>query len=85
MGVHLTTFEGSVNDAIRKAITDAIEGAEVEVSGGGGHFTINVVSAAFEGKNMVQSQRLVYQAITHLMAGDAPPVHAVDRLTTKAP
>lgn len=85
MSIHLTTFEGSIPDAIHKAITDAIPGAKVEVGGGGGHFTINVVSAEFEGKNMLQSQRLVYSAITHLMAGDDAPVHAVDSLVTSTP
>jgi len=85
MSVHLTTFEGSVTDAIREAIEKAIEGAVVTASGGGGHFTIEVVSSAFEGKSMLESQRLVYAAITHLMAGDSAPVHAVDRLTTKTP
>ncbi len=85
MSIHLTTFEGSIPDAIHKAITDAIPGAKVEVGGGGGHFTISVVSAEFEGKNMLQSQRLVYSAITELMAGDNAPVHAVDSLVTATP
>jgi acid stress-induced BolA-like protein IbaG/YrbA len=85
MSIHLTTFEGSVTDAIHKAISEAIEGAKVEVSGGGGHFTIEVTSAQFEGKNMLQSQRLVYSAIAHLMAGDSAPVHAVDSLVTTTP
>ena len=82
MSVHLTTFEGSVTDAIREAIEGAIEGASVEVAGSGGHFTIHVVSPVFEGKSMLESQRLVYAAITKLMSGDSAPVHAVDRLTT---
>ncbi len=85
MSIHLTTFEGSIPDAIHKAICDAIPGAKVEVGGGGGHFTIKVESAEFEGKNMLQSQRLVYSAITHLMAGDSAPVHAVDSLVTSTP
>jgi len=75
----------SVTDAIRKSIEDALPEAVVTVSGGGGHFKIEVVSPAFEGKNMLQSQRLVYSAIAHLMAGDRAPVHAVDSLRTRAP
>lgn len=82
MSTHLTTFEGSVTDAIRKAIQDQIEDAEVEVSGGGGHFSIVVRSAAFAGKRTLQSHRMVLGAIAHLMAGDAAPVHAVDSLKT---
>jgi stress-induced morphogen len=71
-------------EAIRLAILDRIPDATVMVeAGSGGHFTIDVVSPVFSGKNMVESQRLVYGAIAHLMKGDGAPVHAVDRLTTK--
>ena len=72
-------------DLIRQAIEGALPGAEVEVRGGGGHFEIRVVSAAFEGKKSLEKQRLVYGAIGHLMKGDDAPVHAVDRLETVTP
>ena len=85
MSIHLKTIENSIPEAISKAITDALEGAVVNVGGGGGHFTIEVVSSVFEGKNMLQSQRLVYSAIAHLMAGNDAPVHAVDSMITKTP
>lgn len=75
----------SLNDQIRESIEKAIPDAQVQVSGHGGHFTIEVVSTEFEGKNMLQSQRLVYAAIAHLMKGDAAPVHAVDSLRTRTP
>jgi acid stress-induced BolA-like protein IbaG/YrbA len=84
MSDHPTDFKGDVLQAIRDAITGKIPGARVEVSGGAGHFTIGVVSPEFAGKGMLASQRLVYGAIAHLMAGAAPPVHAVDKLTTRA-
>ena len=32
---------------------------------------------------MLESQRLVYSAITHLMKGDMAPVHAIDSLKTE--
>jgi acid stress-induced BolA-like protein IbaG/YrbA len=70
---------------IRDAIESAIAGAEIEVSGSGGHFEIRVVSDAFAGKNTLARQRLVYAAIAHLMKGDGAPVHAVDRLQTVLP
>jgi acid stress-induced BolA-like protein IbaG/YrbA len=85
MSSHPTNFQGSVIDALREAIETAIPGAQATVGGGGGHFTIEVVSSAFAGKGMLESQRLVYSAIAHLMKGDAPPVHAVDSLKTRAP
>lgn len=82
---HPTDFQGSVADAIREAIAAAIPGADIDVHGGGGHFSIAVTSPVFAGKNRVESQRLVYTAIAHLMAGDRAPVHAVDSLRTLVP
>lgn len=82
MAVHLTTVEGSITESIRKAILDKIEDAEVEVTGSGGHFSIVVRAAVFEGKSKLQSHRLVLGAIKHLMHGDSAPVHAVDSLQT---
>ena len=55
------------------------------MNGGGGHYTIEVTSPVFAGKNMLQSQRLVYSAIADLMKGDMAPVHAVDSLKTRTP
>ncbi len=74
-----------VKEAIKGAILEKIPGAAVivDAGSGGGHFTVHVVSPVFEGKNMVDSQRLVYGAIAHLMKGAGAPVHAIDTLTTK--
>jgi acid stress-induced BolA-like protein IbaG/YrbA len=82
---HPTDFKGSINEAIASSIVGLIPDAKVEVSGGGGHFSIVVVSPVFAGKSTLESQRLVYGAITHLMKGDLAPVHAVDSLKTKVP
>jgi acid stress-induced BolA-like protein IbaG/YrbA len=82
---HPTTFEGSVIDALRSAIEQKIPQAQAVVNGGGGHFTIEVVSPVFAGKSMLESQKLVYGAIAHLMKGDGAPVHAVDSLKTRTP
>jgi len=70
---------------LRAAIAAAIPDADALVSGGGGHYTLVVTSAAFAGKSMLDSQRLVYGAIAHLMRGDDAPVHAVDSLRTLVP
>lgn len=76
----------STEAAIKTAILAKIPDANVVVApGSGGHFTIEVVSPVFAGKGMLESQRLVYGAIAHLMAGASAPVHAVDKLTTKTP
>ncbi len=75
----------SIEQEVKEAIEAAIEGSTATVSGGGGHFEIEVVSDAFAGKRILEQQRLVYSAITHLMAGDAAPVHAVDRMVCRTP
>ena len=74
----------AAENAIRAAILEKIPGANVVVApGSGGHYTIEVVSPVFAGKSMLESQRLVYGAIAHLMKGDGAPVHAIDKLTTR--
>lgn len=71
---------------LEKAIVAKIPDANVKVApGSGGHFSIEVVSPVFAGKSMLESQRLVYGAIAHLMKGDGAPVHAVDSLKTRTP
>ena len=84
MSDHPTDFQGDVASAIRSAIEEKLPGARVEVSGGGGHYSLSVIASEFAGKSMLASQRLVYGAIAHLMTGDRAPIHAVDTLTTKA-
>ena len=77
-----------MSERVIASLVEAIEGsipnAKANVSAGSaGHYTIEVVSPAFAGLNMLASQRLVYSAIAHLMKGDAAPVHAVDSLKTR--
>ena len=69
--------------ALESAINKAIDGAEVQVEATSpGHFAIRVRSTSFEGQSRVRQHQRVYAAISHLMKGDTPPVHAVDRMTT---
>jgi acid stress-induced BolA-like protein IbaG/YrbA len=75
-----------ITSQIKEAIQSAIGDAVVDVKPASqGHFEIDVTSQEFAGKSMVKQQQLVYAAIKDLMAGDNAPVHAVDRLRTKAP
>jgi acid stress-induced BolA-like protein IbaG/YrbA len=85
MSEHPTDFSGSIPDAISAAIKAHVPDAVVEASGGGGHYTIVVVSTVFAGKSMLESQRLVLSSIKHLLSGDRAPVHAVDSLVTRTP
>jgi stress-induced morphogen len=75
----------SIEDTMKAAILEKIPDANVQVApgSGGGHFTVQVVSPVFEGKSMLESQRLVLGAIAHLMKGDGAPVHAIDSLKTR--
>jgi len=69
---------------MKTAIEAAIEGAEARVTPvSPGHFEVEVTAAAFEGKSPVQQHQLVYGAIGEFMAGEAPPVHAIDRMQTR--
>ena len=74
-----------LNAEIKSRIEAALPDATATVSGGGGHYEIEVVSPAFEGKRILARQRLVYSAIKELMAGDAAPLHAVDRMVCNTP
>ena len=83
--MHDHNYAGDVVSDARDRILAALPDATVEVSGGGGHFVIRVVSASFEGKRTMPRQRAVYAAIQPLMAGDMAPIHAVDVLTCLTP
>jgi acid stress-induced BolA-like protein IbaG/YrbA len=86
MALQILNQPDDVLDRVKRAIEAAIEGADVRVSSmSPGHFEIRVVSGAFAGLGRVKQQQLVYAAITPLMSGDAPPVHAIDRLETVTP
>jgi len=75
-----------IAERIRSAIAGAMPEATIDVRPQGpGHFEISVTDAAFEGLNRVKQQQLVYGAITELMAGPNPPVHAIDRLECQVP
>lgn len=72
-----------IEQAIRTAIEQAIEHSRAEVHcASPGHFEITVHAKAFDDKRLLEKQRMVLGAIKHLMAGDAAPVHAVDRIVT---
>jgi acid stress-induced BolA-like protein IbaG/YrbA len=75
-----------IAEQIRRAIAERLPEARIEVRPQGtGHFEITVTDAVFEGLSRVKQQQMVYGAITELMAGPSPPVHAVDRLECRTP
>lgn len=68
------------SQSIRQLLTDALKPEVLEVidnsaahaghagaRSGGGHYHVTIVSAAFEGKSLVQRHQLIYQALGDLM------------------
>jgi acid stress-induced BolA-like protein IbaG/YrbA len=75
-----------IAERVRAAIAGSMPEATIDVRPQGpGHFEITVTDAVFEGLSRVKQQQRVYAAITDLMAGPNPPVHAVDRLECLVP
>ena len=72
-------------EEIKVAIVNAIPDAKVDVQGGGGHYTIKVISTVFEGKRVLAQHRIVLSAIAPLMKGANAPLHAVDSLVCEVP
>jgi stress-induced morphogen len=72
-------------DQVKAAITRAIPDAAVEVedlTGGGDHLQVRVVSTAFAGLNRIKQHQLVYGALQQELASEA--IHAL-ALQTSVP
>ena len=69
-----------ISARIRTALPDA-DVRVVDTTGGGDHFQVTVVSAAFADKGLLDRHRLVYAALGEAMRG---PIHAL-ALTTETP
>lgn len=64
-------------EEIQTLIKAELPDAEVQVqdlTGGGDHYQVMVISAAFAGKSLVQQHRLVYGAVNQAMATEQ--IHA---------
>lgn len=72
----------SIEEQVTQAIQTAIPNSQAHVISNGNHFEIKVISKEFEGKGLLEKQRMVYTAITPFMSGLDAPIHAVDRLQT---
>jgi stress-induced morphogen len=65
-------------DQVRAAISQALPDARVEVedlTGGGDHLQVSVVSTAFSGLSRVKQHQLVYGALRRELATEA--IHAL--------
>jgi acid stress-induced BolA-like protein IbaG/YrbA len=62
-------------EAIQKLIEDGIDGVKAIVNGDGSHFQATVIGDCFEGKSMVQQQKMVYAVLNeHINSG---AIHAL--------
>ncbi len=71
---------------IRERLTEALNPSHIDITddshlhaghasaGGGGHFTVLIVSDAFVGKSLIQRHRLVYDAMGDAMKSE---IHAL--------
>jgi acid stress-induced BolA-like protein IbaG/YrbA len=59
---------------IQADLTDA-EVHVNDLTGGGDHFEVTVVSSQFEGRSLVQQHQLVYKAVQSAMSSEA--IHAL--------
>ena len=79
-------------EVLRDKLTRALSPLELDITddsdkhrghkgaGGGGHYSVRIVSAAFEGKSLVARHRLVYAAVAEEMRA-AVHALAIDSLT----
>ena len=75
-----------LNDPFQSQIRDGLDAQFVDVvdmSGDARHVGIQVMANAFEGKNAINRQRMVYKCIWEEMQTDK--VHAVQTCVTKTP
>ncbi|MGB3613767.1 MAG: BolA family transcriptional regulator [Elainellaceae cyanobacterium] len=72
-------------EQVETMIKVGLPDADVQVqdlTGGGDHYQVTVVSSAFEGKTLIQQHQMVYRAVNQAMSTEA--IHALS-LKTSAP
>tara|TARA_A100001037_G_scaffold299060_1_gene323900 strand:- start:1539 stop:1772 length:234 start_codon:yes stop_codon:yes gene_type:complete len=70
-----------ISAAIRRALPDADVTIE-DMSGGGDHLQVNVISSAFSGLSLIRQHQLIYGALKEELATEA--IHAL-ALNTSTP
>lgn len=67
-----------VESMIKAGLPDA-EIQVMDLTGGGDHYQVTVVSSAFEGKSLIQQHQMVYRAVQQAMSSEA--IHALSLKT----
>lgn len=65
-------------EQVKEMISSEIPDAQIQVqdlTGGGDHYQITVVSSEFEGKGLVKQHQMVYKALQQAMSTEA--IHAL--------
>ncbi|MBD0268131.1 MAG: BolA family transcriptional regulator [Cyanobacteria bacterium Co-bin8] len=74
-------------DQVEAMIKAGLPDAQVQVedlTGGGDHYQVTVVSSQFEGRSLVQQHQLVYGAVRQAMSSEAIHALALKTLTPDA-
>jgi len=69
-----TRLQRELTPAALNIIDDSHKHAGHASAGGAGHFSVEIVSDAFAGKNLIQRHRLVYDALGDIMHSE---IHAL--------
>ncbi|KJV05461.1 BolA family protein [Methylocucumis oryzae] len=70
-----TTLTNALQPEFLEIIDDsAAHAGHAGARNGGGHFHVNIVAEAFQGKSLVQRHQLIYQALGELMKHE---IHAL--------
>jgi len=72
-------------EQVETMIKTGLPDADVQIqdlTGGGDHYQVTVVSSAFAGKTLIQQHQMVYRAVNQAMSTEA--IHALS-LKTSAP
>ena len=81
----LDLIKRALNQALRPTILTVQDDSDLHTNhpgrGPGGHFSVKIVSSAFQGKTAVQRHQMVYEALGDLMKTD---IHAV-QIDAKTP
>lgn len=74
-------------DQVKAMIETELPDAQVQVqdlTGGGDHYQVTVVSSLFEGKGLVQQHQMVYGALRQAMSSEVIHALALKTSTPKA-
>jgi acid stress-induced BolA-like protein IbaG/YrbA len=66
------------SEQVKEMISSEIPDAQIQVqdlTGGGDHYQVTVVSSEFEGKGLVKQHQMVYKALQQAMSTEA--IHAL--------